>query len=138
MNEPIGLTPAEVWQLILVICGAIITVSGAISVIINLANKAKEPNKMQDQRIKALEEKVDEITGRLKEGDKHFDSDSERMDALERSMKETNQVIIESLQALTAHAIDGNNTQELREAKKRLDDYLIKKVKEEIRHEDEQ
>ncbi len=128
MNEPIGLTPAEVWQLILVICGAIITVSGAISVIINLANKAKEPNKMQDQRIKALEEKVDEITGRLKEGDKHFDSDSERMDALERSMKETNQVIIESLQALTAHAIDGNNTQELREAKKRLDDYLIKKV----------
>lgn len=128
MNEPIGMTPAEVWQLILVICGAIITVSGAISVIINLANKAKEPNKMQDQRIKALEEKVDEITGRLKEGDKHFDSDSERMDALERSMKETNQVIIESLQALTAHAIDGNNTQELREAKKRLDDYLIKKV----------
>ena len=128
MNEPIGLTPAEVWQLILVICGAIITVSGAISVIINLANKAKEPNKMQDQRIKALEEKVDEITGRLKEGDKHFDSDSERMDVLERSMKETNQVIIESLQALTAHAIDGNNTQELREAKKRLDDYLIKKV----------
>jgi peptidoglycan hydrolase CwlO-like protein len=128
MNEPIGLTPAEVWQLILVICGAIITVSGAISVIINLANKAKEPNKMQDQRIKALEEKVDEITGRLKEGDKHFDSDNERMDALEQSMKETNQVIIESLQALTAHAIDGNNTQELREAKKRLDDYLIKKV----------
>lgn len=128
MNEPIGLTPAEVWQLILVICGAIITVSGAISVIINLANKAKEPNKMQDQRIKALEEKVDEITGRLKEGDKHFDSDSERMDALERSMKETNRVIIESLQALTAHAIDGNNSQELKEAKKRLDDYLIKKV----------
>ena len=128
MNEPIGLTPAEVWQLILVICGAIITVSGAISVIINLANKAKEPNKMQDQRIAALEEKVNDITDRLEKGDRHFDSDQERMDALERSMKETNRVIIESLQALTAHAIDGNNSQELREAKKRLDDYLIKKV----------
>lgn len=128
MNEPIGLTPAEVWQLILVICGAIITVSGAISVIINLANKAKEPNKMQDQRIAALEEKVSGITDRLEKGDRHFDSDQERMDALERSMKETNRVIIESLQALTAHAIDGNNSQELKEAKKRLDDYLIKKV----------
>lgn len=128
MNEPIGMTPAEVWQLILVICGAIITVSGAISVIINLANKAKEPNKMQDQRIKALEEKVSDITDRLEKGDRHFDSDQERMDALERSMKETNRVIIESLQALTAHAIDGNNSQELKEAKKRLDDYLIKKV----------
>lgn len=128
MNEPIGLTPAEVWQLILVICGAIITVSGAISVIINLANKAKEPNKMQDQRIAALEEKVSDITDRLEKGDRHFDSDQERMDALERSMKETNRVIIESLQALTAHAIDGNNSQELKEAKKRLDDYLIKKV----------
>ncbi len=128
MNEPIGLTPAEVWQLILVICGAIITVSGAISVIINLANKAKEPNKMQDQRISALEEKVSDITDRLEKGDRHFDSDQERMDALERAMKETNRVIIESLQALTAHAIDGNNSQELKEAKKRLDDYLIKKV----------
>ena len=128
MNEPIGLTPAEVWQLILVICGAIITVSGAIGVIINLANKAKEPNKMQDQRIAALEEKVSDITDRLEKGDRHFDSDQERMDALERSMKETNRVIIESLQALTAHAIDGNNSQELKEAKKRLDDYLIKKV----------
>ena len=128
MNEPIGLTPAEVWQLILVICGAIITVSGAISVIINLANKAKEPNKMQDQRIAALEEKVSDITDRLEKGDRHFDSDQERMDALERSMKETNRVIIESLQALTAHAIDGNNSQELKDAKKRLDDYLIKKV----------
>ena len=128
MNEPIGLTPAEVWQLILVICGAIITVSGAISVIINLVNKAKEPNKMQDQRIAALEEKVSDITDRLEKGDRHFDSDQERMDALERSMKETNRVIIESLQALTAHAIDGNNSQELKEAKKRLDDYLIKKV----------
>lgn len=128
MNEPIGLTPAEVWQLILVICGAIITVSGAISVIINLANKAKEPNKMQDQRIAALEEMVNDITDRLEKGDRHFDSDQKRMDALERSMKETNRVIIESLQALTAHAIDGNNSQELKEAKKRLDDYLIKKV----------
>ena len=128
MNEPIGLTPAEVWQLILVICGAIITVSGAIGVIINLANKAKEPNKMQDQRIAALEEKVSDITDRLEKGDRHFDSDQERMDALERSMKETNRVIIESLQALTGHAIDGNNSQELKEAKKRLDDYLIKKV----------
>jgi ABC-type multidrug transport system fused ATPase/permease subunit len=128
MNEPIGLTPADVWQLILVICGAIITVSGAISVIINLANRAKKPNKLQDQRISALEEKVNNITDRLEKGDRHFDSDQERMDALEQSMKETNQVIIESLQALTAHAIDGNNTQELKEAKKRLDDYLIKKV----------
>jgi hypothetical protein len=128
MNEPIGLTPADVLQLILVICGAIITVSGAISVIINLANRAKKPNKLQDQRISALEEKVNNITDRLEKGDRHFDSDQERMDALEQSMKETNQVIIESLQALTAHAIDGNNTQELKEAKKRLDDYLIKKV----------
>lgn len=128
MNQPIGITPAELWQIILVICGAIITVSGAVSIIINLANKAKEPNRMQDVRIKALEEKVDNITKRLKEGDERFDSNGKRMDALERSMKETNQVIIESLQALTAHAIDGNNTQELKESKKRLDDYLIKRV----------
>lgn len=128
MNEPITFTPHELVNIILAVCGAIITISGAIAIIIRAVEKAREPNKKQDERIAQLEQDVRKINERLQLGNVRFQSDAERVDTLEQSVRETNKVIIESLQALTAHAIDGNNIDELKEAKKRLDDYLINKV----------
>lgn len=128
MNEAIVTTPAEICQMILAVCGAIITVSGAIAVIVNLVHKAKSPNEIQDKRISDLEESVKQINGRLDRGDRHFASDADRMSALEKEVKNTNKVIIESLQALTSHAIDGNNVEQLRQSKKALDDYLLDKI----------
>ena len=40
-------------------------------------------------------------------------------------MEEANKIIIKTLQALTAHAIDGNNTEKLVDANKELNNYLI-------------
>ena len=128
MDQPMTFTPHDVVNIILAVCGAIITISGAIAVIVKAVDKAKEPNKKQDERIEALEEGVKKINERLEAGDARFEADTKRMLALEGDMRETNKVIIEGLQALTAHAIDGNNSQELKDAKKRLDDYLINKV----------
>lgn len=128
MNEPIGITPAELWSVVLAVCGAIITISGAIAIIVNFVQKAKEPNKRQDKRIEALELSIKHINDRLERGDRHFISDAERMSNLEKEVKTTNKVIIESLQALTSHAIDGNNVEQLKNSKKALDDYLIDKI----------
>lgn len=127
MDNPIVITPQEIVNLVLAICGAIITISGAGTIIIRAIAKAKEPNKKQDERIAALENHVKQIDDRLKQGNKRFETDTERVDELENDMKESNKVIIESLQALTAHAIDGNNTQELKEAKKQLTEYLLRR-----------
>ena len=128
MDQPIMITPHDIVNIILAICGAIITISGAIAIIVKAVDKAKAPNKKQDERIDALEAEVKKINERLQLGNERFQSDSERVDALENQMKATNKVIIESLQALTAHAIDGNNIQELKDAKKGLDDYLLNKI----------
>ena len=128
MTEPIGITPAELWSIVLAVCGAIITISGAIAVIVNFVQKAKEPNKRQDERIEALELNIKHINDRLERGDRHFISDAERMSNLEKEVKTTNKVIIESLQALTSHAIDGNNVEQLKNSKQALDDYLINKI----------
>ena len=57
MDTVIQFTPAQ----LLVYAGAIITISTAIGVIINLINKAREPEKKQDERIKACEDRVDTI-----------------------------------------------------------------------------
>ena len=37
-------------------------------------------------------------------------------------------MIVKSLQALMAHEIDGNNIEELKQAKKDIDNYLLEKV----------
>lgn len=128
MNEPICITPAGLWSVVLAVCGAIITISGAIAVIVNFVRKAREPNKRQDERIEALELSIEHINDRLERSDRHFISDAERMSNLEKEVKTTNKVIIESLQALTSHAIDGNNVEQLKNSKKALDDYLIDKI----------
>jgi septal ring factor EnvC (AmiA/AmiB activator) len=128
MNTPITITPYELWNIIIGICAALITISGAVMVIINVANKAKAPNKKQDERIDKLEADVKQINKRLDDGSKHMNQDDEQIRQIEANMSATNKIIIESLQALTSHAIDGNNIQELRDAKRNLDEYLINKV----------
>lgn len=128
MNEPIMLSPNDLFNMFMVLCGAIITVSSAITVILNLIKKSREPEHNQDERIKKLEIEVEKINDRLQLDSIRFETDSERVTKLENSMRQTNKVIIEGLQALTAHAIDGNNFEELKEAKKKLDEYLVDRV----------
>ena len=128
MNYEIVTTPQTIINIVLATCAAIVTISAAMTVIMKAISKAKEPNKLQDERIRALEDQVELINNRLQLGNKRFESDTDRVDRLEQSMRETNKVIIESLQALTSHAIDGNNIQELKDAKKSLDEYLINKM----------
>ena len=125
MDQPIMLSPQDIFTIIVAVCGAIVTVSAAMSVISKAINKTKEPDKKQDERITALEEHVKKIDDRLALGNQRFQSDKDRADNMELAMKESNRVIIESLQALTVHALDGNNVEELRNAKKQLTEYLL-------------
>ena len=127
MDYVITTTPQDVVNTILAICGAIITISAAFTVIYKVVLKAKEPDKMQNKRISDLEDQVTKIEARLELGNKRFEHDTERVDVMELSMKDAIQVIIETLQALTVHAIDGNNTEDLKAARKQLTDYLLKR-----------
>ena len=127
MDRIITTTPQDIVNTILAICGAIITISAAFTVIYKVIMKAKEPDKKQDERISVLEDHVVKIEARLELGNKRFAADAERADAMEIGMRESIKVIIETLQALTTHAIDGNNIQELKEARKQLTDYLLKR-----------
>lgn len=55
MDNPIMLTPHDIVTIILAVCGAIITVSAAVTIIVNFIKKAKEPENMQNSRITSLE-----------------------------------------------------------------------------------
>lgn len=128
MENPITFTPQEIINTILALCGAIITISAAMTIIIKAIDKMRQPNKKQDERLDRLEADIRSINERLQAGNEQFRDDNARMERIELANKESMKIVIESLQALTAHAIDGNNTEALQSAKKRLDQYLIDKL----------
>ena len=116
------------WNILLAVGGGIVTLSAAGAVIVSLVQKAKAPNKEQDERLDTLEADVKEIKERLEQGDHRFEADSAKVETLEKEMRATNKIIIQSLQALTAHAIDGNNTEQLKTSEKSLTKFLINKL----------
>ena len=125
MDQPIMLTPQDIINMFLAFCGAIITITAAAAALTKVIIALKKPEKTQNDRLDSLEKDVKDIKGRLELGNKRFETDSTRVDEIELHMEESNKIIIKSLQALTAHAIDGNNTDKLVDAKKTLDDYLL-------------
>lgn len=114
MNNTISFTPAELMAALLWVCGTITAVSAAVTVIVKVIQKSRQPEKTQNERIDKLEkwkEKVDTM----------FDNDNKRLKALE----EGNRITQEALLALLGHAKDGNNTAQIIEAENDLKQYLI-------------
>ena len=114
--------------MVLAICGAIITISGAGAVIIRAIAKAKEPNKKQDERLDKIEQDIKNLKEQHRDGTHDFYVQLRQIEEINDSQRDTNRVIIESLRALTAHALDGNNTESLKNSAKQLDEYLINKL----------
>lgn len=127
MNDPIMLTPHDIWNIILAVCGGIVAVSAAFAVIIKIIDHFKTPDKVQDARIENLELDIKDIKTRLKDGDRHFEDTDKWMKEFESGMKKRDKLMIESLQCLISHAIDGNNTDELKSQKHYIDAYLLER-----------
>jgi hypothetical protein len=116
MNQEITITPAQIVQLFLWFCGAITAIGAAVAVIIKLVNAAKAPTKKLEERLAALEKKVEEHKG-------YFSNDNERLDILEEGNKVTQRALL----ALLSHGIDGNDVEGMRSAKAELQKYLIER-----------
>lgn len=105
------------WSALIAICAAVVTVSGAIGAIVKLITFLRKPEVKQNENIHELTGRMDSVDGKLAK-------DKERLDDLETGLKYT----LESLLALLTHALDGNDIEGLKKAKKHLNDYLISKV----------
>lgn len=123
MDNVIQFTPAQLIALILAVCGAIVTISTAIGVITKALDKARAPEKEQNERLDAHEKRLnalDEIIVKFRE---YFDNDDRRFKEIEKSNKVTQSALL----ALLKHSINGNDTESLKEARKNLEEYLIEK-----------
>ena len=119
MDTIIQFTPAQ----LIAIAGAIITISTAIGVLINLITKLREPERKQDDRIKALEDRADKHDVILEKFQGYLDNDDKRLKAIDEGNKITQQGLL----ALLKHALNGNDTDALKIAEKNLEEYLINK-----------
>lgn len=104
----ISLTEIEsFFVVVLAICSSIITIGGAINIILNWKKQSKvsrhdEEIRDHEKRIKYLEDKTKEQDGFIK-------------------------VLCNSILALVSHEINGNSKDKLRDAQKELQDFLINK-----------
>lgn len=116
MNEVIAFTPAQLMETFLSICAAIVGIAGAAAVIYKLIIAAKSPQDEQNKRLTSLEERV----GRH---DELLANDKKHLEAIE----EGNRVTQKALLALLDHGLDGNNVDQLRQAKDDLQRHLIER-----------
>ena len=119
MDTVIQFTPAQ----LITIATAVITISTAVGVIINLISKAREPEKKQDERISACETRLDKLDVIIEKFQGYFANDDRRF----KEIEEGNRITQTALLALLKHSINGNDTKALKEAEKSLEEYLINK-----------
>ena len=116
MENVISFTPLQLCTMFIAICGGVITIAGAFSVLQNSFKAAKAPLEKTEERLAAIET-------RLAKHDALFDNDKQRFESLEEGNRITQRAIL----ALLAHGIDGNEVDQLKDAKNELQDFLIRR-----------
>lgn len=114
--EPITITIGQVIAAFLGICGAVATISAAAAAVWRWITAAKKPQVEQNERLTSLEERV-------ARHDELLANDKKRLEAVE----EGNRVTQRALLALLDHGIDGNNIEQMKQAKDDLQRHLIER-----------
>lgn len=113
----ITFTPGQFIGAVLAVCGVIVTLSSAVTVIVSGIDRAKAPEKLQNDRLDLLENEVKRL-------DTLINKDGSRMAALEEGNRVTQKAIL----ALLSHGIDGNDIAAMKDAKRDMEEYLIGKT----------
>ena len=114
-------TPAELGNAVLIVGAALLAALAAFVLICNAVEKItsirrarRAPDDKQEERIAALEKWKGDVDRKLANDNSHL----EAIDAGER-------VTQRALLALLEHGIDGNNIEQMQDAKKALQNHLI-------------
>ena len=112
------LTAGEIITLIiggiLATAGAVSTIGGAIEKIAKGVRVAKAPEQAQNAEIKDIKDRLEKLETKLKTDERQIDAS-----------KECNRVLTKGMLALLEHGINGNNIDQMRDAKNDVEAYLI-------------
>ena len=104
----------DMWPTILAAASAIVLISNAVEKVVKAVKVAKAPETAQNEKISALEERVKKVEEKL-------ESDKKQIAVI----REGNHVLTKGMFALLEHGINGNNIDQMKDAKKDVEEYLI-------------
>ena len=104
----------DVWAAVLAVASAIVLLANCAEKIAGAVKVAKAPEKKQNDEICSIKTRLDKIEAKL-EADKKQIADA----------KECNHVLTKGMLALLEHGINGNNIDQMRDAKNGVEAYLI-------------
>lgn len=115
MDHQFVFTPDDVYRVILAAAGFIVSVAAAVKIITDIINRAKEPDKIQNDRITALEGRVANIEQTLTIYEKH-----------QRRAEEAWVLYMQALSDVMDHMIYGNHVENLRNTREKMKQYITK------------
>lgn len=114
----------EWWQITLAIIGGALVLINFYNAIAQLVKSSKTPTTNLEERVTLIERKLEfDIKAIFAEYEQRFKNDKLRLEAIEKGNKVTQKAIL----ALLEHSIDGNNSEEMKAARKELKDYILDK-----------
>lgn len=102
------------WPSVLAVASAIVLISNAIEKIVKAVKAAKAPEAEQNEKIADIDERLKKVEGKLKIDEKQIED-----------IREGNHVLTKGMFALLEHGINGNNIDQMRDAKHDVEEYLI-------------
>lgn len=123
MNEEVILNVAQIREVILSLCGFVITVSGATAVLMKIWAVIHQPQVAQDERIERHEERLNEHDKKIKVAFEYIDNDNKRLDSQDESNKVTQRALLSIMNSL----LNLTQDESLSSAKEELEKYLINK-----------
>ena len=105
-----------IWGIALTICGGLLTIMNLLEKIGKAKKAIDAPNEEQNRRIRDLEKKCEKYDG-------YFHSDKQRIADLEQSLS----ILMQCDFALLSHAINGNDTDKLKNVQSSMMNYLTQR-----------
>ena len=103
------------------VLGVIISLWAVVQIVAKILEVIRMPEKVQNDKLKSLESRIESLEAMSTKMLTFFKNDNERIVNISKG----NEVTQKALLALLSHAIDGNNENQLKEARDKLQDYLI-------------
>lgn len=128
MDSPIVFTLNDIIHLVGVISGFLVALNAAVIVLSGWHKKLRIPEAVQNERITTLEDQVKELQKSYLALNEKLQFQIDRLEKRERDLMTFEKLTIKSLQALSEHAIDGNNMKGLMETTDEMNNYLLDKM----------
>ncbi len=121
MHEPIAFTLSQLSSVIVNICGLMISVNAAVSIVVKIMNFLGKPEQKQNDNIAELTSRVHLIEEDQKLINQYITSDSMRIKAIEEGNRITQRALLE----LLSSALNDSNGESLEQTRRDLQNYLI-------------